>query len=200
MSQDALGTAQEPNAAAASERGKFGATEDAPQLAPDADLWEKLGEEIEGLGRAVATLTEPDAPTGVASGNTNADGNAFVPIYFAADGMQFRLHRAVIECQGYTPAAPYTNAAAWIGIYALDQQQAPSTFTAIGDQLQGALKDLAPSTVGGPIFPAVFTDNSMQAAEVRGPRGLVLVVVGGPASKRVTVNFQGSLRRARGIA
>jgi hypothetical protein len=199
MSDDALGTVQSPNVSAAARRGLFGATEELPAL-PNADNWQELVEQVADLGRLIVNSTDPDPPTGIAAGNTNTDGNAYIPIYQVSQGEQFRLHRAVVECQSYTPAAPYTNSSGWMGFYSLDSRDAPASFTGIGDLFQGALKDLAPSTVGGPLFPAVFTDNSMQASEVRGPKFLILVVVGGPASKRVTVNYQGSLRRARGIA
>jgi hypothetical protein len=157
-----------------------------------------LRESLENLGRAIASATEEDPPTGVASGNTDASGNLWLPIYACAAGQQFRLHRAVVEAQGSSPTSP--SSAGWYGFYASDSDIAPGgTFTNIGDVLQGSLKDFAPATAGGPTFPAVFTDNSMQAAEVRGPKHLILVVVGGPATKRITVNYQGSLRRARGI-
>jgi len=154
--------------------------------------------QIDELGRTLAQLVPPDEPTGIASGNTDASGNLFLVVYKVAAGEQFRLTRAVVECQGYTPASPYSNASAWGAFYELDTDTI-SSFTAIGDVLQGAMKDLFPQTAGGPMFPAVFTDQGMQAAEIRGPRTLILVVASGPATKRVTVNYQGALKRQRGI-
>jgi hypothetical protein len=165
---------------------------------PTARSWLELRDSIERLGVLLSNAVQPDPPTGVATGNTDASGNAFIVVYAVAAGMQFRLHRAVVEAQGSTPTAP--SSAGWYGFYSLQSDAIPGgSFTNIGDTLQGSLKDFAPSTVGGPTFPAVFTDNSMQAVEVRGPSRLVLVVSGGPASKRVTVNYQGSLRRAHGV-
>jgi hypothetical protein len=83
----------------------------------------------------------------------------------------------------------------------LDAVATPTTYVGINDTLQGALKDLGPMDPGGPIFPGVWTDSAPQGAEIRGPRALCLVVVGtnALAGKRITVNWQGTLRRARGI-
>ena len=164
-----------------------------------ANQFVKLHEAIENLGRVISNAVEPDPPTGVATGNTDASGNAFIVVYAVAAGMQFRLHRAVIEAQGSSPSSP--SSLGWYGFYSLGQDNLPGgSYTNINDVLQGSLKDFAPSTSGGPTFPAVFTDNSMQAVECRGPNRLVLIVSGGPVSKRITVNYQGSLRRAHGVA
>jgi hypothetical protein len=163
------------------------------------EQFEKLRLSIEQLGRLLSA-TEPDAPSGVASGNTDASGMLFLPVYAVAAGMEFRLHRAVVEAQGSSPTSP--SSAGWYGFYGVGMDQAPGgTVTAtINDLLQGALLDFAPASAGGATFPAIFTDNSMQAAEVRGPQRLALVVVSGPATKRITVRYQGSLKRAHGIA
>ena len=70
---------------------------------------------------------------------------------------------------------------------------------AVNDIYQGALKDFGPVTTGGPLFPALFVDGEEEAAGVRGPDTLMLFVVEGPASTRITVNYHGILKRPRGI-
>jgi len=196
---DALGTAQPPNAAAAARRGLFG-REETPQPDPAAKSMLELREQVAELARAIVNSTVPDGPTGIASGMTDASGNAFIIVYSCAAGEQFRLHRALVEAQGYTWAAPYSAGSAFLGLYSLQNTAAPASFTGIADVYQGAQKDGGPPVAGGPILPVLFADEDAQASEVRGPNSLVLMISGGPASKRITVNYQGSLRRARGIA
>ena len=155
---------------------------------------------IDDLGRKLAAAFPYDGPTGVASGNTDASGNLWLPVYQIGAGLIFKAHRLVVEAAGYTPASPYTNASAWLGFYSFGQDVLPGgTYTGIANTMQGALKEFAPATSGGQLLPALFTDNGAQASEVRGPNHLILLVVGGPASARVTVNYQGSLRPAHGI-
>jgi len=156
--------------------------------------------QIDELGRTLAQLVPPDSPAGIASGNTDASGNLFLIVYATAAGEQFRLTRAVAEAYGYTPAVPYSNASAWVGLYATAQQIAPGgTFTGIANALQGDMVAFGPPAAGGPILPFMYTAVESEAPEVRGPRLLVLVVAGGPASTRVTLHYQGTLRRERGI-
>jgi hypothetical protein len=197
---DALGIVQDPNVTSSALRGKFGATETPPAY-PGADNWAAIVEKIDALAREVVNTTQPDPPSGVASGTADANGNCFLVIYTVSMGEQFRLHRAVLEAQGFSPASPYAASTAWVGFYALDAVATPTTYVGINDTLQGALKDLGPMASGGPIFPGVWTDSAPQGAEIRGPRALCLVVVGTAAlaNKRITVNWQGTLRRARGI-
>ena len=166
-----------------------------------AAAWLGLAEEIQKLGRLLASRPQ-DGPTGGASGQTDSDGMLALIVYKVAAGEQFRLRRAVVEAQGFTPAAPFAASDAWLGFYDLTQDSVPELTAggAVGDIYQGALKDFAPSIAGGPIFPALFVDSEEEAAEIRGPNTLMLLVSEGPPLVRVTVNYQGILRRPRGIA
>ena len=165
-----------------------------------ADAWLALAQEIQNLGQLLASQLQ-DGPTGVASGQTDSDGMLALIVYKVAAGEQFRLRRATVEAQGYSPAAPFAASDAWLGFYDLTQDSAPELAAggAVGDIYQGALKDFAPSVAGGPIFPALFVDGEQQAAEIRGPNTLMLLVSEGPPLARVTVNYQGILRRPRGL-
>ena len=86
--------------------------------------WLDLSESIAELGRALASRPQ-DGPTGIASGQTDADGMLAMIVYKVAAGEQFRLRRATVEAQGFSPAAPYSASDAWLGFYALAQDLAP---------------------------------------------------------------------------
>ncbi len=166
-----------------------------------AQQWLELAGAIQELGRELASA-KPDGPTGVASGMTDADGMAAIIVYRCAAGEQFRLRRAVVEAQGFSPASPFSAADAWLGFYDLAQEGIPESGLglAVNDIYQGALKDFGPVTSGGPLFPSLFVDGEEQATEIRGPHTLMLIVFEGPASTRITCNYQGLLRRSHGIA
>jgi hypothetical protein len=168
---------------------------------PSARAWLELADSIAELGRKLASQPQ-DGPTGVASGNTDADGMLALIVYKCAAGEQFRLRRATVEAQGFSPAAAFAAADAWLGFYDLTQDSVPEITAglAVNDIYQGALKDFAPSVSGGPLFPALFVDGEEQAAEIRGPNTLMLLVFEGPPTTRITVNYQGDLKRPRGIA
>lgn len=169
-----------------------------PPLALPLQQWEQHLAEIRQLGRAAA-LNGFDFTAGTATGATDSSGNAVIGLYQVAAGVEAWLTRLVVNARVaasnaiYTPAVPYSNAAAYLALY----QAASPAVNDIGD---AGLLDFAPPTAGGPIFPGLFTDNSMQAAFVRGPAWYVLRVVSGPASSSVTCRYQLALRRAAGIA
>jgi hypothetical protein len=166
----------------------------------EAESFLAMRDRIDELGRTLAQLVPPDAPTGVASANTNSDGNLFLVVYKVAAGEQFRATRLDVEAYGYTPAVPYANAAAWVAGYSTEADQVPGgTFTGVGNALQGGQLFFGPPVAGEPILPFLYTAQESEAPEVRGPNLLALVIVGGPASTRVTVRYQGTLRRERGI-
>ncbi len=159
--------------------------------------YEKMVKLIDEVGVKLAMETRPDFVVGNASGQTDSDGNATIRIYQAAAGMEARIHRltgnALVAATGvpYTPAVPYSNSAAYLTFHDVEDEGGVG-FT--------SLMDFGPPVAGGPIFPFLLTDNSMQAMIVRGPKMIVMQVHVGPASTQVEVRYQISLSRAKGIA
>ena len=167
---------------------------------PVANAWIAMADELQKFGRLLATQPQ-DGPSGVASGNTDASGNLFLIVYKVASGEQFRLTRALCEAAGQTPASPFSAAAAWVAMYATDLDQAPGgTVVGIANAMQGGQVMFGPPVAGGPILPFLYTSEESNASEIRGPANLVLVVTAGPATARITVRYQGTLRRPAGIA
>lgn len=169
-----------------------------PPLALPLQQWEQHLAEIRQLGQAVARQGF-DYVAGSGGGNLDASGNGVFGIYQVASGVQGILTRLVVNSRvpgtnvPYTPAVPFSAAAAWIGIYAAEDP----TSGLLGD---AGLLDFGPVTAAGPIFPGLFTDDAAQAAFVRGPYGFVLRVVAGPVSAPVAFRYQVILRRSAGIA
>lgn len=128
---------------------------------------------------------------------TDSSGNAVIPVYQVSQGELFHLTRVVVECATFdatsprTPAAPYSNASAWFGLFSTPDQNA------VG---QGRLIDFMPVTAGGQLVPAVAeypnADGEGGGALVRAGNWLVLWMKSGPASQRVSVNYQGWLESA----
>lgn len=151
--------------------------------------------QIEALSRAVANLAAAGmAPKrqqyveGVASHSLDSDGRGVFPIYKVGAGFYFKTHRLCVEATGYTPASPYLNANFYLLI---------STSTdpiAVG---QGGLVDFYPTTSGAPAgeiqLPAVAEYSSTAGPLLRNETYLVCTIVGGPASTRITVHYQGLL-------
>lgn len=87
-----------------------------------------------------------------------------VKIWEVPQGNIGYLMRVMIEAGGFTPAAPYQAAGAWAGIWV--GRPSPNALT--GATI-GGLVDYAPSAAGGPIFPALFENESGSAPATHGP-------------------------------
>lgn len=172
-----------------------------PPVSVPIQGWEEREAAIVELGRRMGLETRPDTVAGVATGSTDSNGLAYIGLYTAAAGMEARLHRLTVNAVNpttaafYTAASTYSNSAAYLEIHAAASPQANDI-----DNAHGSLLDFAPPTAGGPIFPGLFTDNSMQASFARGPMGFVLKVVTGPASTLIVARYQIRLSRAVGAA
>lgn len=121
------------------------------------------------------------------SGQTDANGNLVMRVYDVTDGKEFSLFKALLIADGFTPASPYVNAAAWCGIY----HGNPGNPGAIG---MGNLADFAPSSPGGQIFPSTFEYGSSQAPEFRAPDNVGFGLISGPPSTNITILLFGELR------
>jgi hypothetical protein len=169
-----------------------------PPISIPYERWQEHTALLDKLGQTLALTTRPDLVVGLAAGNTDSSGNLLLPIYQVAAGMEGSIARltgnAAVAATGapYTPAAPYSNAEAYLLFHEVDD---PNTIPG-----QSSLVDFGPPAASGPIFPFLITDNSMQATLIRGPRWLVMRVVSGPLSSLVTVRYQIRLTRMKGVA
>lgn len=168
-----------------------------PPISIPYEAWQRHLALLDEVGRTLALTTRPDIVVANASGNTDANGDLFLPIYQVAAGMEATVHRitgnALVAATGvaYTPANPYSNAAAYLLFHEVDNP---------GQVGFSSLMDFGPPTASGPIFPFLITDNSMQAMLVRGPRWITMQVESGPASTQVMVRYQIRLTRMKGVA
>lgn len=174
--------------------------EEGPSIAIAIEDWQKHLAMIDKVGEYLNATTRPDFIEAASSAQTDSSGNCFLGLYQVAQGMEARLHRltvnALIPATGipYTAAGTFAAANAYLEIHTADSPQTSS----IGFQ---TLRDFAPPTAGGPIFPGLFTDNSNQSMLCRGPMWFVLKVVGTSAlaNTQVMARYQLSLSRARGV-
>jgi len=92
------------------------------------------------------------------------------------------LRIAIVDASGvYTPASPYTNAAAWIGLYQ-------------DDTGPGSMVDFGPGVAGGPIIPGVFMYSEDGGPICRVQLGVTIRT--GPANASLVINGLGVLREA----
>jgi hypothetical protein len=113
------------------------------------------------------------------TGQTNASGNVDIALYQVPMGFEAQFTRINIEAVGFTPAVPYTNAAAWAAIY---------RGLAFGN---GAILDFAPASPGGGIFPGVWTDSATQAIRLRGGEWLSFHLVGSASVAATAIYCRG---------
>jgi hypothetical protein len=139
-------------------------------------------DDVKSLADAVRSITPPYSETIFAafSDKTNASGTLNMRIYDVPDGMTFFLYKLIQWADGFTPAAPYSNAAAWSGIF--HGQPSPAN-----------LADFAPYTTGGQLFPltAEWGDG---APEFRQNDTVFFQCNGGPVSTNITILLFGELR------
>ena len=114
---------------------------------------------------------------------TDGSGNYQGSVYDVRFGYKLTPIRLTIADPSgtYTPASPYSNAAAWIGLFADD-----TGFT--------VLSDFGPTVAGGPIIPGMFAYSEDAGMICRSFLGFRIVT--GPASVPLVVNGIGILREA----
>jgi hypothetical protein len=98
-------------------------------------------------------------------------------VYRVPAGLELALHRLLVTADGYTPAAPYTNANGYLQVLR-----------------SGEVVDFTNLTGTGSI-PILSTDPDSQASRFRNGETIDVELVGGPASTRVKVLVQGWLSR-----
>lgn len=119
------------------------------------------------------------------SGLTDANGNLVLRVYDVEDGKAFSVGKIILWADGFTPASPYSNAAAWVGIFH-GNQPSPAN-----------LADFAPYSPGGQIFPGTFEYGLLEAPEFKAPDNVTIGVFSGPPSTNITCLLFGELRSAR---
>jgi hypothetical protein len=106
----------------------------------------------------------------------DANGNGTVELYKVPAGMEFALHRIIIDADGITPAAPFTNPAGFAEILR-------------GGAMFGFVS-FAPAAGG---LPAVNTWGSDNAIRYRNDEVVEVSIVGGPANGTIIIRAQGTL-------
>lgn len=174
---------------------------DPEQLDPfdSAGQWLALAESIQQLGRMIVTHSQPNDPGAIATGQTDGSGNAVIPCYRVAAGEEFRVSRIVVEVDGSTPSAQFVGVG-FCGIYVLETFEGVTVGTNAGATTLGGLRDVAAGTATQGFLPAIFEYGDHQSPRVRGPRQIGVVISAGPVNKRVTVYYQGALRKMAGLA
>lgn len=170
-----------------------------PPISIPIEEYERTRKAIDDLGREVGKLGF-DIVTGIAQTQTNSSGVAVLGLYQVAAGVEARLNRLTMNAAvpatnvSYTFAVPYSNAAAYIQLYAAE----------VGDQANAlsnaGLLDGGPPVAAGAILPCVFSWEIEAAPCVRGPMWFVAYLVGGPVSAPLTARYQIGLKRSAGIA
>lgn len=133
------------------------------------------------LLRAAIPLMDRRIVVNYVNAQTDGSGNLDVVVYRVPQGMQFITTRVNIEAVGFTPAAPYSNAAGWIGL-----MRSPIFGV-------GTLVDFIPNPPlsNGPILPASITDGATEAGVFRGGETVGLHIATGPATTDIYVRIQG---------
>jgi hypothetical protein len=109
------------------------------------------------------------------SGETDANGNLDLRLFQVPQGHQFTVTRVTIEAAGFTPAAPYGNAAAWIALIR------GAIFAS------GSILDFGPAASGGTILPSIFSSSDSHAPAINGGEILTLHLVGAVALANVGI-------------
>jgi hypothetical protein len=166
--------------------------QEGPPVPIPAEQWwayiDDLGRHIESLAQAVRAPKRRLPVDAVAFGNTNSSGNVTFPVYQVGAGFYFHLERLTVEAATFdatsarTPAAPYSNASFWLGMFISPNPLAVS---------QGGMFDFLPTTAGAQGLPD--TADYEPAVTVRSQDYIVCDVHVGPASQRISVHFQGWL-------
>jgi len=117
------------------------------------------------------------------TGETDGSGNLDLKIFQVPQGYNFTATRVNVEAAGFTPASPFSNAAAWIALIR------GTSFTV------GSLLDFGPATPGSAIIPSIFSTSDNHAPTLNGGEILTLHIVGaaGLANQDIWCRCQGWL-------
>lgn len=113
-------------------------------------------------------------------GQTDATtGNATLRLFEVPQGLVAKVVRVVVESAAFSPASPFSTANAWHAIVSAPTgtQIAPANVWG-----SGMVRDFGPVSAGGPLIPALFTDNDDQAGVGRSGRTIWYVLNGASAA------------------
>lgn len=150
------------------------------KVVPGAELEIPSAEDIAAAIRPL--LAEPELRTmrGAKSGATDSAGAlSDLIVYTVPPGWDFSLNRLLIEADGYTPAAPWVNAAGYIQLVRSGEVV---DFVTLGGAVAGGI-------------PMLLADSDDTAHLFRNGQTVGLRIVGGPTSTVITAKFQGREKR-----
>jgi hypothetical protein len=117
------------------------------------------------------------------TGQTDNNGNLDLKIFQVPQGYNFSAVRVNVEAAGFTPASPFSSAAAWIALIR------GTAFTV------GSILDFGPATPGSAIIPCIFSTSDNHAPALNGGEILGLHITGaaGLANQDIWCRCQGWL-------
>lgn len=123
---------------------------------------------------------------GVASGQTDANGDLAVRLYEVPQGATGKLLYATFDLAGVTPASPMTAATLWHGIYA-----APAGASTLAQVVAvGAMLDCQPDTVAADTqLPFPYHWDYLAGPGLVGPGAFYAVVDATTAARQLAVRF-----------
>lgn len=143
------------------------------KIVPGATLDIPTSDELAAVVRAEFRHEVRERVRAQAGAKTDANGAVTVSPYTVDTGMEFRLTRVLVEADGYSYAAMFTNAAGAVTI-----------------QRGGQVLDGYNLATG---IPNAWTGGSADAPRYRNGEKVDVVVVGGPANTNVNVRIEGDL-------
>ena len=106
-------------------------------------------------------------------------GNLTMRLFDVPQGFTAKITRLIVESASFSPASPFSTANAWHAIVSAPTGTQVDPTKVWGS---GMVRDFGPVTAGGPIIPALFTDNDDQAGVARGGRTVWYVLSGASAA------------------
>lgn len=119
----------------------------------------------------------------VSSNNIKTDGNGActLAIYKNTTQRHLVIGRVILFADGYTPAVPYSNAAAYGYLFT-------------GQNLSvGAIFDMLPSSAGAQMLPNVAEYSGLNGIRLKNNEVLSFALVGGPVNTNITGTIFGFL-------
>lgn len=111
------------------------------------------------------------------SAQTDANGNLTMIVYQNTIQRNLVIGRIMVWADGYTPAAPYSNAASWFAIQA--------------GHGSGNLKDYGPYSPGAPFMPNIADYSGINGLRFSKSEPIIFALHSGPASTNITVRIFG---------
>lgn len=147
----------------------------------DVLVKEELRAELRDVAQQIVSgYLRPPAPQRLRDGGElDASGDGTIVLSTVTVGMELVLNRLLIEADGYTPASPYTNAAAY--------------FYLLRGDLPIDFLSLVSGATGAGSLPALATWTNSYAPRYRDGEKISVQIVSGPANGIVTVTADGFL-------